>query len=437
MKSKLKLSRISIAFTMLVMVIVSSNLNWGKQHWRGILEADAKGYYAYLPAVFIYQDLNFGFFDEIEKEKYYIENLFYDYRANFNNRIINKYYCGTAIAELPFFLIAHFLSTILDRDADGFSSFYTISVNIAALFYLFLGLVFVNKTLSLYHIGEWQKALTLVAAALGTNLFYYSIGEPGMSHVFSFAFVAMFIYFSKKLFLTSYSGHLLWIAFPLGMITLIRPINSLIILTWPFLAGDPKSLFQTIWQQLKSLKTMLLAAIIFVAVVSIQLIIYKISTGSFFVYAYGGETFDFTKPHMIDFLFSYKKGLFLYTPIYLISLAGIWHLWKTNRFSAISIAAFLFLITYIFSSWWMWFYGGSFSTRVFVELLPIFMILMAIALQNIVSKAIKRTYVGLTVVLILVCQIQTYQYRYYDIHWAEMTKEKYWDVFMRIDRRIK
>ena len=31
------------------------------------MESDAKGYYAYLPAVFVYEDLHFGFFDEIEK----------------------------------------------------------------------------------------------------------------------------------------------------------------------------------------------------------------------------------------------------------------------------------------------------------------------------------------------------------------------------------
>ena len=37
------------------------------------------------------------------------------------------------------------------------------------------------------------------------------------------------------------------------------------------------------------------------------------------------------------------------------------------------------------------------------------------------------------VLLIAVCQLQTYQYRYYFIHWSNMDKEHYWRVFMRVD----
>jgi hypothetical protein len=38
--------------------------------------------------------------------------------------------------------------------------------------------------------------------------------------------------------------------------------------------------------------------------------------------------------------------------------------------------------------------------------------------------------------LMFVCQIQTYQYRYGEIHWSEMTKDRYWNVFLRIDRLL-
>lgn len=69
-------SKISLFIVGLLLFWVSSNLNFGKEHWRGVLESDAKGYYAYLPATFIYKDLNFGFFDSIEKNKYYDKNFF-------------------------------------------------------------------------------------------------------------------------------------------------------------------------------------------------------------------------------------------------------------------------------------------------------------------------------------------------------------------------
>ena len=102
----MKKYRVSI-FTFLVAVFMlwpASNNNWGGNNWVDILESDAKGYYAYLPAFIIYKDINFGHFDEIEKEKYYNENIFYDYRLSHNNKTLNKYFVGTAILQLPFFV---------------------------------------------------------------------------------------------------------------------------------------------------------------------------------------------------------------------------------------------------------------------------------------------------------------------------------------------
>ena len=57
------------------------NTSFQKDYKSGIIEADAKGYYAYLPAVFIYHDLNFGFYKNIELETYYNPNLYCDYRV--------------------------------------------------------------------------------------------------------------------------------------------------------------------------------------------------------------------------------------------------------------------------------------------------------------------------------------------------------------------
>ena len=150
---------------MLAMTFIMSNLRWGGgDQWTGIIEADGKGYYAYLPAIFIYHDLNFGFFDEIEKEKYYNPNGYYDYRANGGHgEYINKYYCGTAVAELPFFLGAHLLTRIQGGDTDGYSKNYLVSVSIAALFYLFIGLFFLRKIFLAYEIPDWVISIRSLA----------------------------------------------------------------------------------------------------------------------------------------------------------------------------------------------------------------------------------------------------------------------------------
>jgi len=419
---------------MLVMTIVTSNLNWGQKSWVGIVESDGKGYYAYLPAIFIYDDLNFGFFDEIEKEKYYDENLYYDYRSGAHGKVINKYYCGTALAELPFFLVAHLSAILSDSDADGYSKPYHVLISIAALFYLFLGLLYLRFILKEYGISEWNNSITLFAAVFGTNLFYYTVGEAGMSHIYSFAFISMFFYYTKKYFSSLHLRYIPVVAVLLGVIILIRPINSLVLFLAPFAAGNYNSLKVGMQTMLQNKFQLILSIVGTLVIISIQLVIYKISTEHFFVDSYSHEGFDFMSPHIFDILFSYKKGLFLYTPIFLVSLTGGYFLWKSSKFEFYSLFGFLILITYIFSSWWMWYYGGSFSSRVYVEYIPMFMILLSISLERIKLKAIKRIYLSLVVLLVIVCQIQTFQYRYFHIHWSEMNKEKYWDVFMRIDK---
>lgn len=437
MKFKISISNVTIILTLIIVTAVSNNLNWGKNRWKGIIESDGKGYYAYLPAVFIYNDLNFGFFDHIEKEKYYNKNWFYDYRSSYNGKIINKYYCGTAVAQLPFFLLAHSLSSAFNYDLDGYSKLYQIFNNLAAIFYLLLGLFYLKLLLRTYQIKEWHIAFTLVAATFGTNLFYYATCESGMSHVYSFGFVTMFLYYAKKYFSSLQSRYVFILALLLGIITLIRPINGLVLLILPFISGDFSTFKIGIMAAFRNKIVLLSSVLAFLAIVFIQLYIYKISTGNYLVYSYQKEGFNFLAPEIINILFSYKKGLFLYTPLLLISLSGGYFLWRSSKFAFYSWFGFFGFITYILSCWWMWYYGGSFSSRVYIEYISVFMILLALTLNSIESKMLKRFYIGLVILLIVICQIQTYQYRYYHIHWSDMNKEKYWDVFLRVDRLIK
>ena len=429
-----RLPHLTIALIALVLTVVSSNLNWGGSNWRSIVEADARGYNAYLPAIFIHHDLNLGFFDAIEREKYANEDLFYDYRATAHGRTINKYFAGTALCQLPFFLIAHGWTLAAGGDADGFSRPYAIAVNVAALCWLVAGLLFLDRWLRELDIGPVDRSLTLILMVFGTNLFYYTVGEPGMSHVYSLAWVALFCLATHRWFEHRRGRSLVVAAFAVGMLVLIRPVNGLVLLAWPFLAGDRGRFLEGISGMFLHTRSFLLALVAGLAPPLLQLVLYKLSTGHFLVDAYGEEGFRFTDPHPVDILFSYKKGLFLYTPLYLLSLAGLWPLWKRSRFTAWAWVLFFAVVVWVLSSWWMWYYGGSFSGRVFVEYLPFFMVLLAFALKASRGTAWRRPLVFVCMALLVLCQVQTYQYRYYQIHWSDMDRQQYWDVFLRVDR---
>ncbi|MCU0430590.1 MAG: hypothetical protein MUF42_11530 [Cytophagaceae bacterium] len=421
----------SLLFITVIFFWTSANIRYGKDNWKSFIDSDGKGYYSYLPAIFIYQDLNFGFFDRIDQIYFHGRNQ--DYRNSYNGRYIDKYYCGTALAIAPFFGVGHLLSIYFDQPLDGYSKYYCLGVNFAAIFYTVFSFLFIARWLRFYKIEDKYIALVIVLFSFATNVFYYIVVEASMSHLYSMFFVSVFMYYSTKWFRQPSSKSLMLMGIALGIITIIRPVNVMIVLLLPFLSGSWESLMDGI-RQLARYRWMLVFTIFsFFVIIFIQLIFYKIQTGDFIVYSYTNEGFNWFNPQIIKVLFGYRKGLFLYTPLLFISLWGCVYVYKRSSFQFYSLLFFLIILTYVLSSWWCWWYGGSFGMRAFIEFFPIFMLTLSLAFQYLSNRWIKRTYLFLAFLLLIVCQIQTYQFRYYYIHYGEMTKEQYWRVFLRID----
>jgi len=427
---KKHISNFTIIFIVIIVVFSAANVKWGDQRWHSLLRDDGKGYYAYLPAVFIYQDLNFHFYDEIEAGKYQDRNLPYDYRYDFHGKAVNKYYCGTAIAELPGFLLAHWISKSLGYDPDGYSKPYLMSISISAILFMIFGLIFLRKTLLLYQLSEFNMSIILLSIGLGTHLFYYVVAEPSMSHVFSFGLLSLYIYLGKSYFISPKKWQAIALAALLGWISLIRPVNVLVIFLLPFLAGSFRALkdgFLYLFRE--NTRYFVFAVLVVGMMVSLQSIIYYLQSGYFFVYSYGSEGFNFLDSHMIDILFSYKKGLFVYTPVTFIAMFGLVYLYRENKFGFYSLLAFGYLLTYILASWWSWYYGGSFSSRVYIEYLPLFAILLSYILKEIQKPWLRKAFLLLLIGTLSLNQLQTYQYRLGFIDYVDMNKEKYWKTY--------
>lgn len=425
-----------LAVSAILLLIISTNLNWHKETWKTVLTSDARGYYAYLPAVFVYHDLNFQFFEEIENGKYKDELIYYDYRANHKGIPINKYFSGTAICELPFFLIADFLSEPLGYERDGYSKIYMICMTFPAVLYVWLGMLWCNALMRKYEVHALHRVIALLAIVFGTNLFLYTVHEPGMSHVYSFAIVSGFLLTMKRWFISGDRKNLLLGALALGLIVLIRPVNGLIILALPFLAGSLSNLKASLLGLIQKWKITMVAALLFAAIAAIQPLIYYISARTFWIYSYGSEGFNFTDPHILDFLISYKKGFFLYAPITLIAIVSSMIWWKRGAFERYSLLGFLLAIVYMLASWWNWWYGGSFGARPMIEYLPFFALMLALGLKEMSIWAKRITFV-LIFASVALCQIQSFQYRYFIIHWEDTDKDAYWDVFLQLDKKAK
>ena len=65
-------------------------------------------------------------------------------------------------------------------------------VNIGALFYCFLGLLFFRKTLFLLDFKDSLIALLLLSLLYSTLLLQYSTIQPGWTHIYSFCCASLF-----------------------------------------------------------------------------------------------------------------------------------------------------------------------------------------------------------------------------------------------------
>jgi len=416
-----------LVFLIIALVYIWTVFNISRWSKNLVINNDIVSYYSYLPAAFIYNDLSFSFVDSLP--------------AGFEGRIwvqttpsgdrVQKMTMGLSVLYAPFFFIAHSLAQIIDLNANGYSEIYSMFLCFAGLFYGLLGLFILSKIL-LRFFNDKITALVILILAFGTNFFYYVTNEGEMSHSFSFFLFSLFFYFSLEWNKNQSIKNTISLGLTGGLIILVRPTNGVALLV-PILFGiyDLKTLKSACNLYVKNWFKLLIIGLIVFLIFLPQLLYWNYATGNFLFYSYGKEGFFFSKPQIINGLFSYRKGWLVYTPIMLFAMAGIPMLFKKMKDFSVAITIFFILNIYIIFSWWSWWYGGGFGARPLIESYVFLSIPLAVFIDFIFKqiKPIKYLF-GILVFLFLSLNLfQTWQYRRTIIHWDSMTEEAYWAVF--------
>lgn len=376
---------------------LSNDINFVHRAGGGLPEivSDKADYYLYLPATFIYGWDVHKIPPEFEKRS---PGIHFDYKRN---KISTKTTCGVAILWAPFFLVTHAIAVHYNLQPDGFSSFYERMTIFPEVFYLIMGLFFLRRFLSRYF-SPVVSYITVILLFAGTNLFYYGVDEGLMSHVNSFFLFSLFLFLLKK-FLDSEKKHyglIVGISLVFSLAVLIRPTN-IILLTWiAFLDvrsfTDVKNRFLLFLKPLYILTFLVAAFIVFLP----QFIYWKYLIGHFVYYSYTGETFaNWKNPQIISAWFAPLNGFFLYTPLALAFVAGIIYMIRKKKVNGIFIGVFFLFISYLFSSWYCWYFGGSFGYRPFVEYYALLAIPFAWFIASI--PKLKNLYIRSMIVLLI------------------------------------
>ena len=427
--SQITFSKVTIIITILTILVINNSLKyWGKD--KRIIEWDVIIYYAYLPATFIFDDITLNFKNDYEGDKKF---TIWAKKTETGNYVL-KTTMGPAILYSPFFFVAHVYAKTFGYNTGGYSQPYKIALILSSVFYLLIGLLLVRKILKKFY-SETVVGFVLLALALGTNIVWFTTFKASMPHTQSFMLIAIFIFYTIKWHENNKLKYIIIIGLSIGLISLIRPTNILIALFFIFYNytkfSDTQKQINLFLKNYKQISVIILLAII---IWIPQFLYWKTVTGHYFYYSYGSnERFFFNNPQIINGLFSFRKGLFLYTPVLMFSVLGLPFLFKSRKEVAIPITIFTILNIYIIFSWWAWWYGGSFGQRAFIDSFALAAFPIASTLEYFTNKKklVSISFLVIFNITILLAMYHTYLFRTGAIHWDGMTKEAYFDSFGR------
>jgi len=372
----------------IVLYITMLGISWGENY--NVIYGDADGYYMYLPATFISKDFH------------HLDGRSMNYKQNEKGEVVIKYTCGTAYFFLPFFLCAHLWNLYFHLPATGYGPTYNYAMIVCGVTWVFAGLALLKRLLKKYF--TWAVTWTvLMAIVFGTNLYFYTIYAMTMSHVYSFALVSAILLLTDTYYERPRMSYLVLLAFLLGWLTLVRPTNIALII---FIVLYRVASADDFKKRIQFIKGRWLAIVMvlpfFILPMLPQMAYWKEMFGRYVAYSYQEESFLYWKqPKILEVLFDTQNGLFIYAPVLLFMVYGLFAGRKERRTSVYGTILVFAVITYIFASWSAWWFGGAYGHRCYIEYLPVFAFPLGIAFDKIFNA--RKGYVrwSFSVVIVL------------------------------------
>lgn len=338
-----------------------------------LVGSDGIKYYAILRSLILDQDFDFANdFSLFDTSGPIVEST---------GKVANPFAIGTALMWLPFFLLAHTLSLLLNGvgfslPTNGISYLYESTVLIGGIIYASLGFYLIYKT-ALRLFNPQAALIATIGMWWATPAIYYIIAEPSMSHAMTIFVNALFLYvwYPPR----AHRSGRDWLALGLvtGLVALVRWQEGLLALV-PIL-----ELGWWVWRKKlpisKGARYLLLFSIAVLITFTPQFVMWSQVYGSPLLIPQGENFMHWLAPKPLLTLFSTRHGFITWHPIFLLALLGLVPLWRRDRtLTLVVLGAFLAQL-YVNSAADHWWADDAFGGRRFVGLIP-FLVLSMTAL---------------------------------------------------------
>lgn len=386
---------------------------------------DALGYYMYLPAVFIYDDVKeLNWFPALDERYQLSGGTFYQATESEEGNYVFKYLGGVAILQAPFFFAAHLYAQLTDYPPDGFSAPYQYAIIWGAIFWFALGLWMLLKVLRRFY-SDQVTAIVLLLLVGASNLIQYVSVDGAMSHAFIFPLYSLLLWWTIKWHEQYAPKYFFLIGLVIGIATISRPTELIMIfipLLWGVESGkDAKDKMIMLFTNYRLLVVGVLGGCLGVFP---QLLYWKVAYGDW-IYNVGSKWY-FLNPWW-RVIFGFEKGWFIYTPVAVFMVIGLFFL-KGKVFRK-AVIVFCVLNIWIIMAWSDWRYGASYSTRALTHSYPVFALALGGVVSAIMSKKYRFIFAGIGIYLVLTNGIQIWQYNAGILHYNDMNRKYYARIY--------
>jgi hypothetical protein len=398
------------------------------------IRSDGYSYYVYLPSVFLYGDPTLeapardccgGSYPQFTGIT----------RWRGTGRWVNPHPIGPAVLMAPFFAAAHLLTRWSNLPPDGFSLYYQHAAGVAGLSYFLIGLAVLRHMLA-RHFTSPVVLATLATVTWGTNLFHYATFDATFSHAFSFFLITLLVALTERWWDRPALPTTAGVGITSALIVLTRHTSVIFLLMLPLYGAVSR---RTVAEQAAALwrrrGSLAIIVVVFALGILPQLLLYRSATGSWLISPYAGLDVGLRlgSPHLFGVLFSTQKGLFFWSPVLLMAVAGLFTARGWAECLTLPAAIILMVDTYLIASWSDWQFGGSFGHRAFTDSFG----LLAVFLAAFFAWAAERRAVAVatavgTSLAVSLSLFQMFQYWMGALPYADTTWAQYRALFLKL-----
>ena len=390
-----------------------------------IVVGDAVHYYVYLRSVVFDGDLQFH--NEYVRLYGLTERgpgVAWVYDPLPTGYIRNVMPVGPAITWAPLYLIATGAVALLrwcgvEYPLDGFGRIFQASAGFSGIAAATVGAWFAFRAAAALF-GARVAIWATLAIWMGSSALYYSLVSPTYSHASSMfangAVVLMWMLTRDRRDLGRYAT----LGALIGFAALVRwqEATLLALPAIDALRVARREPGEVGFRIRRATTRVMVAASAALVVFSPQMIVWKILYGQAFLVPQGGQFMRWHDAALMAVLFSDWHGLFTWTPVVALAVAGLVPLWRRDAHVATGVVVLLAVAWFTNAAVADWWAGEAFGSRRFVSATPLFVVSLAALLARWQDRPLIR--VGVVAVVVALNLLLLFQYQLFLKGWRDI-----------------